>query len=102
VIPSDTSLHQSYTFYIKATASAGGSSGYFGPYVMQTGCYAAIATYTDSPSLVTTRTISQNDLTNAYTFALPTVTDSTRSWCTAVSTVIQDSTSASRLTGQGS
>jgi hypothetical protein len=32
--PSDATLNANYTFYIKATASNGLSTGYFGPYIL--------------------------------------------------------------------
>jgi len=64
----------------------GGSEAFFGPYELSIGCTSSIVTFTDNSALVTDKTILVGDsLTGAYTFQVP---DSTRSWCTLVSTEI--------------
>jgi hypothetical protein len=52
--PSDGSLHAKYTFYIKATASDGLSTGYFGPYILYVGCTSESVTFGDNASILTT------------------------------------------------
>jgi hypothetical protein len=85
VKPSDTSLHQAYTFHVKVTA-LGGSTEFFGPFVMNVGCFAGAVSYTDSTSLVTSVSKSVGDsLTAAYTFSFPTTN---RVWCTVLQNVI--------------
>jgi len=51
VKPVDTSLHQAYSFYVKVTAS-GGSYDYFGPFVLNVGCFLNSVSFTDSPSFL--------------------------------------------------
>jgi hypothetical protein len=51
VKPADNSLHQGYTFFIKATA-LGGSNKFFGPYTLNVGCFSGSLTITDSESFV--------------------------------------------------
>jgi len=36
--PTDRTQHASFTFYVKASASNGGSSAFFGPYTLHIGC----------------------------------------------------------------
>ncbi len=80
VKPSDTSLHQAYTFYIRASNVLGLSEGYFGPYIMNIGCFTGAVTYSDSGSLVTSVSVTVGDsTTGVYTFANPS---HTRTWCT--------------------
>ncbi len=68
VKPSNTALHQAYTFYAKVSA-AGGSTEFFGPYVLNVGCNTAFITYADNSGFVTGVAKSVGDsLTNAYTF----------------------------------
>ena len=79
MIPQDTSLHQQYTFYIKASDTVGGANGYFGIYEMNIGCFAGSVTFSDNGSLVVSVSKFVGDsLGSVYTFALPT---STRAWC---------------------
>ncbi len=74
VKPSDTSLHQAYTFYTKVTA-AGGSSEFFGPYVLNVGCNSAYVTYADNSGFVTNVAKNVGDsLSSAYTLQQPTST----------------------------
>tara|TARA_A100001015_G_scaffold103799_1_gene115234 strand:- start:171 stop:530 length:360 start_codon:yes stop_codon:yes gene_type:complete len=42
VIPTDTSAHASYTFYVKAS-TLGNSNAFFGPYIMEVGCVTTTA-----------------------------------------------------------
>ncbi len=104
VKPSDNSLHQAYTFYAKVTA-AGGSSEFFGPYVLNMGCNSAYVTYADNSGFVTSVAKSVGaSLTSAYTLQQPT---STQSYCTPQSTeIVQTDGSAwsgdAKLTGTGS
>jgi hypothetical protein len=80
VKPTDTALHQAYTFYTKVTA-AGGSSEFFGPYVLNVGCNSAFITYADNSGFVTSVSKSVGASTSsAYTFQLPTAT---QSYCTS-------------------
>ena len=51
-MPTNTALHQAYVFYVKVTVD-GGYSQYMGPYTLNVGCFAAVATYADAGSLVT-------------------------------------------------
>jgi hypothetical protein len=55
VVPTNASLHQAYTFYIKATASLGGSHGFFGPYIVNIGCFFGTGgvTFVDAASFIT-------------------------------------------------
>jgi len=55
VTPVDSSLHQAYSFYLKVTAD-GGSVVFFGPYVVNVGCFEGIVTYSDSSSFVSSLT----------------------------------------------
>ncbi len=80
VKPSNTALHQTYTFYAKVTA-AGGSTEFFGPYVLNVGCNTAYVTYADNSGFVTGVAKSVGaSVSNAYTFQLPTAT---QSYCTS-------------------
>jgi hypothetical protein len=104
VKPTDTSLHQGYTFYTKVTVS-GGSNKFFGPYEVKVGCYAGSVTYSDAGDLVTspTKYVGQA-LTSAYTFKNPVPS---QSYCAVVSNVIVKTngntwTGADKLTPQGS
>jgi hypothetical protein len=104
--PSNTGLHQAYTFYLKVSA-LGGSNNYFGPYVLNVGCFAGAVSYSDSGSLDTNLPLSVGAATaGAYTFANPTAT---RSWCTPVTnTIVQNDaggtawSGSAKLTGSGS
>ena len=51
VTPVDSSLHQAYSFYLKVTAD-GGSVAFFGPYVVNVGCFEGAVVLADSPSLL--------------------------------------------------
>ena len=69
VKPLDNSLHQAYTFYVKVTA-LGGSSAFFGPFVLNVGCFVGSVTFADNSFLVTiVNKFVGDSLTNAYTFA---------------------------------
>ncbi len=79
VKPQDTSLHQAYTFYSRVSAY-GGAEVYFGPYSLNVGCFSPVATYSDSSSLVTSKSFAVGDATSsAYTFEFPT---HSLTWCT--------------------
>jgi len=85
VKPTDTSLHQAYTFYTKISA-AGGSYAWFGPFTLNVGCFAASVTLTASSFFDPTLNKAVGfPVANAYTFYNPT---SSRSWCTHVSNTI--------------
>ncbi len=72
VKPTDSSLHQDYTFYAKVTA-AGGSSEFFGPFVLNVGCNTGYVTYADNSNFVTSVAKNVGDSTSGvYTFHLPT------------------------------
>jgi hypothetical protein len=80
VKPINTALHQAYTFYAKVTA-VGGSSEFFGPYVLNIGCNTDFITYADNAAFVTSVAKSVGEsITNAYTFKLPTAS---QSYCTS-------------------
>jgi hypothetical protein len=102
--PSDNTLHQAYTFYTKVTAR-GGSTEFFGPYVLNVGCNIAFITYADNSGFVTSVSKNVGDATaSAYTFGLPTYS---QIYCTPQSTAIvkTDGTAWSgdvKLTGTGS
>jgi hypothetical protein len=104
VTPTDNSLHQAYSFYVKITAS-GGATTFKGPYVLNIGCNTAYVTYADHSSFVTSVAKKVGDSpTSAYTLQQPT---STKSYCTPVSTeIVQTDGSAwsgdAKLTGTGS
>jgi hypothetical protein len=71
-------LHQGYTFYVKVTA-LGGSYDFFGPYVLNVGCFDPIVTYSDHASFVSTLALAVGDSSiGVYTLMQPS---STRSWC---------------------
>ena len=81
VKPSNTALHQAYSFYIKAT-NIGGSFAFFGPYVLNVGCFSGVATYSDNGSFVTSVAKSVGDaIANAYTFNFAT---SNLAYCTTL------------------
>jgi len=76
-VPTDTSLHQAYVFYVKVTAD-GGHAEFMGPYTLNVGCFDAIATYADGAGLVTSYAISvaTNPATQEITFINPTASPS--------------------------
>jgi hypothetical protein len=104
VKPADNSLHQGYTFYIKATA-LGGTNKYFGPYTVNVGCFSGSFTITNSASFVTEVSKELHSATaNAFTMHNPS---SSRSYCSLLSNEIVKSdgttwTAAAKLTGSGS
>ena len=80
--PLDFSLHQSYTFYVRASAIDGGAFGWFGPYTLHIGCTPATVSFTDNAAFITSQFRYVGEaLFNAYEFKLPS---STRSWCTNI------------------
>jgi hypothetical protein len=85
--------------------ATGGSSEFFGPYVLNVGCNSAFITYADNSGFVTSVAKSVGASTSsAYTFKLPTAT---QSYCSPQSTEIikSDGTEWSgdaKLTGTGS
>jgi len=85
VKPSDFNLHQEYKFYIKATA-IGGANKYFGPYILNVGCFSGSVTFTDSSNFVSSVNLNFGAPTaNVYTFHQPS---SNRDWCTIQSNEI--------------
>ncbi len=73
VKPSDNTLHQAYSFYVKVGAQ-GGSSHFFGPYVLNVGCNNAFVTYADNAAFVSSVSKNVGDATSSvYTFSQPTV-----------------------------
>jgi hypothetical protein len=60
VKPTDTSLHQAYTFWIKAT-DTGGAFSSFGPYTVNVGCFPGVVTFADSASFVSAVTLTVGD-----------------------------------------
>ena len=91
VKPSNNAVHGQYTFYIKASATNGGSNGYFGPYHLDVGCNARTATFTasalyaDAPTLSSLSSIPKfvgDPIASAFTFPPPT---STVAYCVIVS-----------------
>ena len=84
IAPSDTSLHQQYIFYLRATL-LGGYEQYFGSYTLNVGCISGQVTFTNDPSLATTGTLLAGS--TQYTFAIPT---SSLTWCTlATNEIVQ-------------
>ncbi len=83
----------------------GGSSEYFGPYVLNVGCNTAYIAYADNSEFVSNVAKSVGSpTTGSYTFKLPT---SAQSYCTPQTTEIvkTDGTAwsgAAKLTGTGS
>ena len=108
VKPTNTALHQAYTFYAYVSDS-GGSSSYFGPYILNVGCFSGSVSFADSvtPAFVlTVNKLVGDSLTSAYTMNSPT---SNRAYCTVVSHAIVNPdatgttwTGAAKLTGSGS
>jgi hypothetical protein len=92
ITPSDNALHQAYTFYMKVTAH-GGSTAFFGSYVVHVGCTAVSVTFTDNPSFITNVPLWVGDsVTNVYTFNQPSVD---RAWCVILqNTIVDPNTSA--------
>jgi len=79
VKPTDNSLHTVYTFWVRATASDGGSTGILGSYTLHVGCTADTVTYSDDPAALVTQYIYVGQaLTSAYTFNPPL---STKPYC---------------------
>lgn len=79
--PTDSSLHISYTFYIKVK-SKGTASHVFGPYEVRVGCTTDTVSYSTNAAFDTVKDLYVGDsLTNAYTF---TDAVATRSYCTAL------------------
>jgi hypothetical protein len=69
--PSDTSLHQAYTFYVKVSAD-GGSSAWFGPYTLNVGCFSGSFSIANSASFINQVNKNLNSATtNAYTMHNP-------------------------------
>ena len=68
VKPTDNSLHQSHTFYIKASTTSGDS--YFGPYVVLIGCSITAEDYTASTGF-TALNYWQNSNSGSLTFTDP-------------------------------
>jgi hypothetical protein len=92
VQPTNWNTHAQYTFYVKATASNGGSTGYFGPYYLDVGCnfrtaqFTTSVVYADSGSLTTNVNLYVGDsVANVYTLVEPT---STLAWCTTKTNTI--------------
>ena len=89
VKPTDNTLHQSYLFFIKATATNGGSNGFFGPYTLHVGCTAATVSFSDSGSnVIAQRHYVSNNLVDKFRFWHPT---SSRVWCSIITSVILNS-----------
>jgi hypothetical protein len=79
--PSDSSLHLTYSFYMKTTVTVGGSYHYFGPYVVTVGCTASSVSYSDDAAnnFATPVGVYVGASTaDIYTFIVPVPT---RSWC---------------------
>jgi len=106
VKPANNALHQAYTFYLKISAE-GGSYTWFGPYVLNVGCFAGSLTLTQNTALVSSVTKYIGfPVASAYTFSNPT---SNRAWCThTTNAVVQNDGSGTawsgtvKLTGSGS
>ena len=96
--PTDNALHTRYDFYIKASATAGGSKGYFGQYVLHVGCTTESVDFSDNGSLNAAPDVTVGSATTSnYLFAQPT---STRAWCVNLNNyVVDDSPSATSWTG---
>jgi len=72
--PSDNTLHQSYSFFIKVSAY-GGSTQFFGPAILNVGCFDGIVWYTDSENLVESVDLLVGDaLEDVYVFVPPVPT----------------------------
>jgi len=70
--PSNTALHQAYSFYVKVTAT-GNANAYFGPYQVKVGCFADSLTFIDSLTFVTLVNKNVADATaGVYTMNNPT------------------------------
>ena len=82
VKPTNTALHQLYTFYTLVTAS-GGSHHYFGPYHLDVGCTSTSLII--SPGISYTNTGNTIDVgasgANIYTFDQPT---DNRAYCSII------------------
>jgi len=66
----------------------GGSTKFFGPYVLNVGCFIGAVFYADNVNLVlNSELVAGDDPTNAYTFAFPTAT---RAWCTVQQNEIRE------------
>jgi hypothetical protein len=64
---------------VKASASNGGSSAYFGPYTLHIGCTTSLVTLADSSSLNTNPRVAVGSSTaNAFEFVAP---DTGYTWC---------------------
>ena len=85
VKPYDTSLHKAYSFFTLASAT-GGASKYFGPFVLNVGCFTGVVTYSDNSGLVTELDVAVgSDRLNVYVFSGPT---STLNWCLELNNAI--------------
>jgi len=81
VCPSDSSLHLTYSFYLKATVTVGGTHDYFGPYVVTIGCTATSVSFSDDAAnnFATPVGVYVGASTaDIYTYVVPVPT---RAWC---------------------
>jgi hypothetical protein len=85
VKPADTSIHQAYTFYTKVTAS-GGSTAFFGPYILNVGCFAGHTTFSNSGSFSTSGVskLVGDSVASVYTLEQPTTS---HAYCSILSNV---------------
>jgi len=96
VTASDQTAHQSYTFYVKVTASLGGAFKYFGPYVLHKGCTAGSLVLAMTSTLTPKIKVGA-PTTEAYWYSLPY---SSLNWCTLISnTVVNDDVTGTAWTG---
>ena len=82
-MPTNTALHRAYNFAVKVSAS--GSNPSFGTfnYVLNIGCFAPVATYSDAVDFVTSIALYVGDpYIGVYDFKFPTANANVVNWCT--------------------
>ena len=88
---SDTSVHTTYTFFVKVTAD-GGAQAYFGPYTLDMGCSTAI--FADNVSFTNTGVskLVGDSTSSVYTLLPPTAS---LSYCVITSNIVTESDGSS-------
>ena len=96
VAASNQAAHQSYTFFVKVSASLGGANKFFGPYVLHKGCTSSSLVLAMTSTLTPKIKVGA-PTTEAYWYSLPFTS---LSWCTLISnTVVNNDATGTAWTG---
>ena len=88
VKPTDTSVHQAVTFFVRVSATDGLAYRYMGPYTLEVGCLATSVSFTDDPSFDTSIAMYVGEpVTGSYTYLEPS---SSQTYCTIQTNIIMN------------